>query len=260
MRRKFALLILILALAAVPALAQEGEPHTVSFDGVSFSFDPSMGSNVTISQIPGDPPAEAWPGFSDAAKTQFTLYHPGEPVDSLFDTGGVRVYRLADVAQYEFLQSIADRLQSLLDERPDLAQFELAISGPEMIGLPYLPQVTHGQVLTARARYIETDAVQGISYITVIRADIGPFTNQDFLYTFQGISRDGQYYVTVTFPLTTDLFPEPQGFDMEAFQREFETYLAESIATLNAAAPADFSPSLDAADALVNSIQIEAGS
>jgi len=152
MRRKLALLVLVLALAALPALAQEDELHTVSFDGISFSFDPSMGSNVTISQIPGDPPAEAAPGFSDATKTQFTLYHPGEPVDSLFDTGGVRVYRLADIAQYEFLQSIANRLPSLLAERPDLAQFELAIDGPEMTGLPYLPQLTHGQTLTARAR------------------------------------------------------------------------------------------------------------
>ncbi len=256
MRVKLLLLILILAFSAVPALAQE---NTISFNGFSFSFDPALGAGVNVAPIAGDPVESAGPGFSDAAKTQFTLYNFGEPMDSLFDTGGVRVYRMADIARYDFLQAIADQLQGLLDEQPDLAQFEPGINS-ENGGLPYMPLLTHGQIITARAQYIETEAVRGISYVTVFRADIGPFTQQDFLYTFQGISSDGAYYITVTFPLMTDLFPEPQGFDMEQFQQNFDAYIAESVAALNSAQPGDFTPSLDAADALVRSIQISAGS
>jgi lysophospholipase L1-like esterase len=257
MRFKFALLILILTLAAVPALAQQDSPNRVSFNGFSFSYDPALGSNVNIGQIPGDPVADAGPGFSDAAKTQFTLYNAGEPMDSLFDTGGVRVYRMADIAQYDFLQAVADQLEQLLADRPDLAQFVSGVNDTEMGGLPYMPLMTHGQTLTARAQYIETEAVQGVSYLTVFRADVGPFTNQDFLYTFQGITSDGAYFVTVTMPLLTELFPEPQGFDMAQFQATFETYLTESIATLDAAAPDAFMPALDALDALVQSIRVE---
>lgn len=255
MRIKFILLIFMLALGTVPALAQE---NTIHFNDFGFSFDSALGSSVNVGQVPGDPVESAGPGFSDAAKTQFTLYDYGEPTDSLFDTGGVRFYRMEDIAQYDFLQAIAGQLQTLLDEQPDLTQFEPGINS-ENGGLPYMPLLTHGQIITARAQYIETDALRGISYLTVFRADIGPFTNQDFLYTFQGISSDGLYYITVTFPLRTDLFPEPQGFDMEAFQQNFATYIAESVATLSSAQPDDFTPSLDAAEALVRSIQINAG-
>ncbi|MBZ0302881.1 MAG: hypothetical protein K8J31_24260 [Anaerolineae bacterium] len=260
MKRSLILLLFSLMLAVFPALAQDEADKTVRFNDIQFAFSPALGTSVNVQQVPGDPVADAGPGFSDAAKIQFTLYDVGEPTDSLFDTGGVRVYRMADIAAYDFLQPIADRLQSLLAERPDLAQFEPTLEESVVSGLPYMPLMTHGQTMAARARYIDTDAVQGISYVTVFRADVGPFTNQDFLYTFQGITTDGQSCVTVTFPLRTDLFPEPQGFDMAKFQAELPAYLAESTARLNAAAPEDFTPALDAADALVRSIQIDSQS
>jgi hypothetical protein len=198
----------------------------VSFDGFSFSFDPAIGANVNISQLPGDPVESAGPGFSDAAKTQFILYQPGQIDDSLFDTGGVRVYRMEDIAQYEFLLAEVERLQTLLDGRPDLAQFAEGSFAPAG-GLPYVPILTHGQTFTARAKYVETPALTGISYLTEVSAAIEPLGGSFFLYTFQGISTDDEFYVTVTIMLDTELFPVPEGFDPAAFQENWPTYLAD---------------------------------
>ncbi len=248
--------VLWVLMLSIPVLAQDSTTHTVTFDGVSFMYEAALGENVNILQVAGDPMADAGPGFSDAAKTQFTFYDFGEPMDSLFDTGGMRVYTIADLAQYDFLQAQVDQLQNLLAKRPDLTEYESAISGEESKTLPYVPVVTHGQNLTARGAYVETDAVRGVAYVTAFRAAQEPFLPTDFLYTFQGISTDGQWYVNVTFPLYTDLFPETlAGFDIEQFNAQWPEYLAESLATLNDATPDDFAPSLSAVDALIQSVQ-----
>lgn len=256
MKIRLFVIVLLLALLTVPALAQE-TTHSVTFDGISFAFSDSLAQNVNIQHIAGDPPETAGPGFSDAAKLQFTLYSSGQIMDSLFDTGGIRVYRLDDLAQYSFLQEQVDELRALLDERPDLATYEAGIYG-EIGGLPYVPVLTHGQIATAGAVYIETEGVQGIRYLNVSNADIAPFGPRDFAYTFQGITTDGQYYIAAVFLPTTDLFPELVGFDPAEFYDQWPEYLAESIAAVNEAAPDAFTPSLDVLDAVVQSIRTEA--
>ena len=259
MNRYISLLLVVLLLAiSLSAVAQEdAAQHTVTFDSYRFSFTEELGTNVNIMQAPGDPVESAGPGFSDAAKVQFNLYNAGQPNESLFDTGGVRFYRMDDLMQYDFLAAQVEKLQMLLEERPDLAQYEAAINNPEIGSLPHVPVLTHGAVLTARAHYVVTDAVQGIAYIQVVSADLAPFISRDFSYTFQGISNDGQYYVSTNFNLNTELFPETlegTDFNMEEFQAQWPEYLAESIATLNQAEANDFTPSLGAIDAFVESI------
>jgi hypothetical protein len=260
MKRYISLVLVVLLLAiSLSTVAQEEDAaqHTVTFDSYRFSFIEELGTNVNIMQIPGDPVESAGPGFSDAAKVQFNLYNAGQPNESLFDTGGVRFYRMDDLMQYGFLAAQVEKLQMLLEERPDLAQYESGINNPELGSLPYVPVLTHGAVLTARAHYVETEAVQGIAYIQVVSADLAPFTSRDFSHTFQGISSDGQYYVSTNFNLNTTLFPETlegTDFNMAAFQAQWPEYLVESIATLNQAEAHDFTPSLDAIDAVVQSI------
>ena len=252
------MLVLLLLVSGLSVAAQEDTTqHVVTFDAFHFSFTEELGTNVNIMQIPGDPVESAGPGFSDAAKVQFNLYDAGQPNESLFETGGVRFYRMDDLLQYDFLEAQVEKLQMLLDERPDLARYEPAINNPELGSLPYVPVLTHGAIMTARAHYIETEALQGIAYVQVVRADLGPFMNRDFMYTVQAISRDSQYYVNATFNLTTGLFPETlegMDFDMEAFQEQWPEYLAESISIVNQADTNDFTPSLDLLDALVQSI------
>lgn len=251
MLRKIIFTLGLLAVMTIPALAQD---HTIIFDGIRFSYDATLGNNVNIAQIPGDPVESAGPGFSDAAKTQFTLYNLGEPTDSLFDTGGVRVYRMDELAQYGFLLEEVEQLQTLLAERPDLSQYARGIDDLSAGTLPYIPVLPHGQILAARGQYIETKALQGIHYVMAIIAAQEPFSSQSFLYTFQGISTDAQHYVTVTFTLTTALFPENPVVDPAEFQTQWPQYLTESIETLNAADAAAFTPDLSLTDALVQSI------
>jgi hypothetical protein len=251
------LLGLCLVLTALPALAQN-VLNLITFNNFSFSFDSSLAANVNVTQFPGDPPDLEQPGGPEVAHTQFVLYTDPPAPESIFDAPiAIRVYRAADFGPYEFPFQQLQQLQTLLAERPDLEPF-MTVAADDMSAnkLPFMPVLPAAQVIRARAQYVETSALQGISYVTVYRQDASPFTSNEFLATFQGISADGTYYVSVVARLNTGLFPSeiPADFDPEAFAETMNDYLNESIATLNAAAPQDFTPALPALDGLVQSL------
>ena len=85
------------------------------------------------------------------------------------------------------------QLQTLLAERPS------APGGT----LPFLPLIDAAQVLHSGLAYLEFANGAGVRYLTAFSQAASPLTSQDLLYTFQGLTDDGQYYVTAVFPVTT---------------------------------------------------------
>lgn len=243
------LLLILLTLMVLPATAQD-DPHKVSFNGVEFSFAPAFANNVNIRRFSND---EFSPSFDEFA---------------VFNSEGVaaipliivRVFSAEAVSEYPVYEDQWAALQTLLDERPDLSGYmevdENNVSGQ---ALPYLPMMRAAQVIRAKAVYVDTDFVSGISYLAVYRQDAFPFVSTDFSYKFQGISVDGMRYISVTMLLRTDLFPDevPADFDFDTFYADLFGYYSESAATLDSANPnTDFSPPLSLMDALVESITL----
>jgi heat shock protein HslJ len=242
-------LVLLVSLVALPVLAQD----RVAFNDFSFTLDSSVAANVNVTRFPGDAPDLQAPGGPEVAHTQFTLYNTFPVPESIFDSqGGIRVYNTADFGPYEFPFQQLTQLQTLLAERPDLAQFMVA-TDDNSDDLPFMPVAPASQVIRARAQYVEMPTVQGISYVTVYRQDASPFVGSEFLYTFQGLSTDGTRYVSAIFPVDTTLFPAeiPADFNYEEFIEGINDYFAESIATLNAGSPDAFAPSLTTLDAII---------
>ncbi|MBI5958560.1 MAG: hypothetical protein HY866_07495, partial [Chloroflexi bacterium] len=121
--------------------------------------------------------------------------------------------------------------------------------------LPYMPVFPAGQVIRARAQYVDLPTIRGISYVTVYRQDASPLISSDCWYTFQGLSTDGLVYVSAAFKLSPSMFPAEldPNFDYEAFMATFTDYMNGSIAQLNAATPDQFSPSLTTLDGMIQS-------
>ena len=70
---RVAVLAAALLLVAVPALAQD-DSHAVSFDGIGFTFDRSLGSGVDISRVPAMDPDANLPEGPDGGHTAFTFH------------------------------------------------------------------------------------------------------------------------------------------------------------------------------------------
>ena len=241
------ILLALLAVFALPAFAQEDPQHTVAFDDFSFRYDTTIAVDVNITYQSAEELSDIFPTM--APHIQFLLYSgdsaPAFPAEA---PGLIRVFSTADFDEAQ--SGVLAQLQTLLDERPDLAGYMTADTT-----LPFLPIFPAGQVMRARAQYVETDAVTGISYVTAYMQALEPFTSSSFIYTFQGVSNDGAHYVSAIFRLNTDLFSDelPSDFDMAEFSEQYEIYLAESIAALTDADADAISPSLDTLDALIAS-------
>ena len=238
-------------LIAVPMFAQADTDKTnrVSFNGFSFSFTPALATHVSITQYLTEPP-DVFP--PQGKHTHFVIY--GEsPVDS--SIVGIRLYHINDLAQNEQMQQQVTQLKALLAKRGDLTTNAAGTDSP----LPFLPVVAAGQIIRARAAYVETADVAGISYITAYQQAAQPLLQSDFLYTFQGISTDGTDYVSAVFRVNPKSFPTemPSDFDYQTFLDQQPTYLSESAAQLSNAAPESFAPALGLLDAVVQSFAID---
>jgi len=255
MKFKSILLVIIAALLALPTMAQQPTTTTVTYNNFSFDVDAAWANHVRIDQFAGDATTVEQPGGPEVKHLQI-LVSDSDTVSSMFDSVlAIRIYNTADFAAYPTQQSNFEQLQGLLNTRADLSTFTVATLD-ESATLPFLPVMPASQVIRSRARYIETAAVHGISYVTAYRQDVSPFVSGDFYYTFQGISADGMYYVSIVARPTTVLFPVEisADFDQDTFAAAVVDYINQSIATLNASLETDFTPSLSAFDAVVTSL------
>jgi hypothetical protein len=253
MKNRFVALILLLVTGVFPALAGDG--HTVAFDSFHFRF--GLAKQVNIAQHPGDPIDNSMAGAIEVKHTQFTLYE-GDAVPSAFEApAAIRVYNVADFKGYAEQEKRLAALQSLLEKKPELKALEPMSQNAGDNALPFMPVVPAGQIIRARAEYVETAAIKGIRYITVYREDSGPFAANEFVYTFQGFSADGQHYIAALFRVKPSMFPaELQGFDPMTF--DMATYAKESVNKLNAADPEkDFAPSLGTLNRIIDSFAFE---
>jgi hypothetical protein len=254
-------LLCALILLSGQALAQDA-PSTVSFNGVSFSFDPTLGSSVNITSVPAQSSAQATVGVAAPAHTVFAIYGTRQETAKTPKTGNgpvVRVYRVSDLSGFAEYSNALTSLQNLMSQRPDLTTYMAPTTNANNLSLPYLPAAQAGQPLRARAQYVSTSEVQGVSYLTGFRQDVSAFASKDFWYTFQGLSADGQWYVSVVTPVKASMFPKKVKAKDNNFKNadDYTTYLTDAISKLNTGDDSAFTPPLTAIDALVQSISFE---
>lgn len=263
MRMRSGLLVAIigpLLLAATPVLAQDETTH-VAYGPIGFDVPAALGVSVNLASVPetapDDPAVYPYP-----PRLMATVYGEREVGKRAPQVGGgstvITVFRVADAEGKPAVATQVAALQAILETRPDLAAS--TTNDP----LPFLPVTVAYQQLRARPAYVDTPFVSGISYLTAFEQageggplDSFPLTSTSLLATFQGLSTDGEWYVSVVQDLETSLLPdEPSPRDIRSAGRDWDGYLADTVASIQAGSPSDFTPSLDAVDALVSSITI----
>lgn len=220
-------------------------PPNVDFNGIRFYLDVQLAQGVLpelVAASPGDA-EEAYPGSVYPEFTRFTFQ--GYILRNTTQTPSLSVYPLPEYRSMDRLvDEVADSLLRLLQARPLKAE-----------DLPYLPPPPAAQLIQSNLRYVEFKNGDGLRYLTQFAQGFWPINNQDLFYTYQGVTRDQNWYVVAILPVAHPSLPPNVGSE-ELNLADPAGYYAEIEAQLSALPDDSFVPSLDLLDSLIASLRI----
>ena len=216
----------------------------ISYQGVSFSFEESLASSITSETVPvdGETTLEIW-----AVPEHYLFTLNGYPLLNTFHEPQIRVF---PVQEYRAINPNAGETINQLEEL-----LENKSANPENI--PFLPVFNAAQLMQARVKYINLQNISGVRFLTQYGQDAGPINNQDMFYTFQGLTSDGQYYISAVLPISNPSLPHPDTTTMDdTFYENFMNYVADMETNINALPEDSFSPPLTLLDAMLQSFSM----
>lgn len=225
--------------------------------GVSFQYDPYLTAAIQPQIVDASTDENSMNYLLLPQHLSFTFPNSYADADPLMQRQQINLETMPQIvvypapaysAMHPLARAQIEQLQALLATRP-------SIPGGTM---PYLPLVNAAQVLHSQVDYLSFANGAGVRYVTAFSQDVLPMINRYLLYTFQGLTDDGQYYVAAFFPVKTAVLPDTvEVDDWEAFSVNYSTYVAETKAVLNDLAPLEFTPDLALLDAAVASLQVK---
>lgn len=241
-----------------------------SYNGVSFTYSPSLASEVESETKPAsllvsetDKPDGVVP-----AHTAFTFKGPyGSRHKSSFFTPEISIYNIqqykealtASTAYVQTLETDVQSLKAILATRP--ASLE-----PEVPFLPF--GIDANQAFVSHLRYINFKNGRGLIFLTQFNIEPSLVNNQGLTYVFQGFTDDGLYYVSARFPVTLSFLPPGYrsksfgkysvskfyGSDQKSNQANYKSYLKTIERKLADLQPTTFRPNLTAIENVVTSL------
>lgn len=220
------------------------------YEHLSLNYHPSLASCLWGETIPENLPDDQYAyDFAEAQhiRVNFDDFIIGEH----FHTPVIRVY---DAACY---QEISDHsvenmslLATLLAARPENPEF-----------LPFLPLVPTAKFYIAQMEYIGFEGGSGVRYLCQMGQAMWPVNNMNLFYTFQGMTNDGQYYVSAMLPVNhaeLSYDGSEAGTDWEPYYSEeaWNEYHALVVSDLNGYPPESYQPSLLLYDDMFQSVRI----
>lgn len=109
--------------------------------------------------------------------------------------------------------------------------------------IPVLPPVEAMQVFCSQIRYLDFAEGAGVRFVSSYAIEAGGTTNESIFYSFQGMTSDGRYYISVFYPITAKGLPKTD----------------ETLVTINflkRLASADFTPDLAKMDDMIKSLRV----
>ena len=219
-----------------------------TFEGVSLALDPEItngASGVILPEISGNNQEPYWQITPRTVSINLTGY---PIVDSAYNPE-VLVFPVEDFRRLsEPAGQEIERLRTLLSE--ESKDFEK---------IPVLPLQNSAQVFRSNVEYFPFQNGSGVRFVGMNSQGIVPVNNRDLFYTYQGLTSDGKYFLSVILPLNYpnlppawDSLPEDERLKMLQDPR----YIPELAANLSAQPEENFLPNLARLDALVRSITI----
>lgn len=205
----------------------------VYFQGIGFSYPVELAEEVVGQRVSAETGADAF-STPEHVRFDFNQYilqdRFQDPVLYVFLT---EAYRSVNPVAGDV---IADLEQVLLEQ----------LENPEE--LPFLPVFNAAQLMVAKVQYLEFQTGSGVRYLTQYAQDTAAINNEDLFYTFQGLSSDGMYILSLILPVSNELLP-PDASEIPGGELfDFSEYLGSTEEMINLQPGATFRPQLSYLD------------
>lgn len=225
-------------------------PANLFCNEVSLYLEPVLGSSFACETVPESTGSDMGILSNHPAYTKISI--AGYPLAGTFFNAQISVYPV-------------QRFRELVpDVGGEVTDLQSLIGGamPGSNAYPFLPYFNAGQVFHAQYAMIPFQNGSGIRYLTLYAQYTAPINNHDLFYTFQGLTTDGQYWISVILPVSHSILPAngdnpPDNMSWETFSNNYESYTADIKAQLEAQSEDSYMPSLIRLDALIESMLVE---
>lgn len=221
-------------------LTTEGNLTKVDYyDGVRFSFDPSLAAFVRLLYFEDSGLDVMIP---HPAGTAFRLVAANTKDEQHDRVGQIELYRVKDFDKLGMTEDI-DGLRKLLDNQPTDLRY-----------VPVIPMPNAGQQFLAQIKYVSPVSGKGIRFITAyVQVDIAPVTRGTTEYIYMGLTDSG-YLINAAFKTSTKVLPRVASLPDAA---TYSQYLAGITQILNQQPDDGFTPNLAQIDALIQTLEIQ---
>ncbi|MEO8608745.1 MAG: hypothetical protein ABI690_12720 [Chloroflexota bacterium] len=255
------LAITLIMAGIVHAQSAPAAAAQVSFNGITFSYDPAVFGAVLPAYDAGTPFQADAPYFANnAPHTTFLFTRPDPARPDVNLTGELGIYRIADIEAYAepSYKDVVDQLRTL--DTSDLSAYETVGADYKIPALPFMPVLNATQVFRAHPQALNFKAVNGIEYYTYYSQSPEPIIEGQVMYAYQGIATDGKYYLSFSIYIEMGLLETKiaDGIDWDAFGANYAQYLQDTYDTIKGADPATFTPTPDVLHSFIESISIAA--
>jgi len=247
-------------LLELPATSLASSGVDISDMGTSFTYPLGLANGTKDEFVPQSSSDAIW---KSPAHAQFILQ--GYPLQNATYQPQISIYPADQYAQMgDQPKLIIKRLQNILQTQTFSPQPipDMFVTIRPQEELPFLPIQDSGQVFHTQEKFVSFQNGSGIRYVTQLsQAHFPLINNQDAFYTFQGITSDGKYYVSVIMPINLPYLAADYGADSNnptnvQNSDTYPGYLSSMVDRLNQAEGEanPYAPSLASLDALVQSL------
>jgi hypothetical protein len=179
--------------------------------------------------------------------TRVTLQ--GYPISNHLIKPQIFIYPMNELGQVnEGAGNIAATLQTLIQSPQEIAT------------MPFLPLYNAQQVMHVQVQYLDFKNGQGMRFLTWYSQGIMPVNNYELIYTYQGLTSDGKYYVAAVLPVNHPSLPadgKVTGNEPPEFTSDYTAYIANVVKALNPEAANTFTPDLTQLDAMISTLEVK---
>jgi hypothetical protein len=222
-----------------------------SYNGVCLTIDAVVaqsGNGETVAAMLPQPDGAWW----DVNPEYRRITLNGYVLNDTFHTPAINIYPIKEyAAMAEGAAAALKDLTALLQNR----------SASPTETLPFLPPWNAGQVFHCCTAFVAFQNGTGIRYLTEYAQYAAPANNHDLFYTFQGLTADGNWYVSAVFPISNTILPPSfesvSAEEMDKIAQDYEPYRDAIISTLENQPADTFKPLISQLDGMIASLLVQ---